>query len=725
MEYRLVRTLATLILPGFCVGTWPGKNGTLWGQESQSELPAPREVMPLEQAGIQPLEKGPIHEAFAEPGAPTRGEGLRAPKAPPPPIPEEPPESKPEGENVQWIPGYWYWDQERQDYIWISGFWRNVPPNRVWEPGKWYAEGGEWVYRPGFWRPASMNSWRVDLPSPPTPVENGPSTPPPSDGAVWIPGHWEYREGRYVWQAGYWAYPNGVMMWHPPQYLYTGSGYLYVPGYWDYPLEWRGVLYTPVCFTQPVWLTPGWRWRPRLALGLGLGWGWGFGGLFSSLYIGPGWNYFFYGNWWDPWWYTPWWYFPSIYWPPIWNIGVGVGWWYSGWWGWPGRYCPWWCYRPGCWNPLWQHYCWLNRNNPNWRGRVQTAALIASTGNSARTVGVRSGLVQTGGNLVTPRNGIIAGAATVAATAARATARQVVQREQSRLIQPAEQVVRTLQQANAARRVQLSSSSPTVSAGLAGRGGNNTVIPNQPSTAGGSPRVGVSNSVPAVRPTPGTGPSGTDPNNRTGTASPSNPPAAVRPASNPPWIGSSPPATRPNPASAPANTNPSASAQPPLRSPPSLSSGNVSPSPGNVSPLPNTRPPTVVTPGPSASVPPTTASASSPVTPASGTSRPTAPSTPGGVRPAVPNPLPVDRPPLPGGASPPTVRPPSSGGGSPPAVRPSLLPSGATPPAVRPSLPSSPLPSVRPGSLGGPGIVGPGVPRGLPGVRPSGGAPRR
>ncbi len=37
------------------------------------------------------------------------------------------PDQKPEGTNVQWIPGYWSWDDERKDYLWVSGFKRDVP----------------------------------------------------------------------------------------------------------------------------------------------------------------------------------------------------------------------------------------------------------------------------------------------------------------------------------------------------------------------------------------------------------------------------------------------------------------------------------------------------------------------------------------------------------------------------------------------------------------------
>src|SRR5262245_52799750 len=99
---------------------------------AQPPLPPPRPVDPpdkkldkLEQPepGIKVADKGPIHEAFAQPGAEVRGKGMTAPKAPPPPIPEVPPETKPDGENVKWVPGYWQWDAEKEDFLWVSGFW--------------------------------------------------------------------------------------------------------------------------------------------------------------------------------------------------------------------------------------------------------------------------------------------------------------------------------------------------------------------------------------------------------------------------------------------------------------------------------------------------------------------------------------------------------------------------------------------------------------------------
>ncbi len=63
----------------------------------------------------QVMTRGPIHEAFAAPVVHDPAAGPVIPKAPPAPIQEMPPDQKPAGQNVQWIPGYWSWDVSRND----------------------------------------------------------------------------------------------------------------------------------------------------------------------------------------------------------------------------------------------------------------------------------------------------------------------------------------------------------------------------------------------------------------------------------------------------------------------------------------------------------------------------------------------------------------------------------------------------------------------------------
>src|SRR5260370_41182141 len=79
------------------------------------------------------MARGPVHEAFAAPASEPTPSPLVA-KKPPAPIEEMPPEDKPEGD-VVWIGGYWSWDDDRSDYLWVSRCWRTKPPATEWVPG--------------------------------------------------------------------------------------------------------------------------------------------------------------------------------------------------------------------------------------------------------------------------------------------------------------------------------------------------------------------------------------------------------------------------------------------------------------------------------------------------------------------------------------------------------------------------------------------------------------
>ena len=48
--------------------------------------------------------------------------------------------------------GYWMWSDQQNDFIWVSGVWRDIPPGRRWVPGNWTAlGGGDFPWVPGFW----------------------------------------------------------------------------------------------------------------------------------------------------------------------------------------------------------------------------------------------------------------------------------------------------------------------------------------------------------------------------------------------------------------------------------------------------------------------------------------------------------------------------------------------------------------------------------------------
>src|SRR5262245_66397016 len=127
-------------------------------------MPAPEGLRQLT-PGAEVQARGPVHEAFAEPGT------LPSPspvvtKQPPAPVEELVPEHKPAGKEVRWIPGYWQWDEEMTNYLWISGCWRTPPPNKVWLPGRWQQVSANWQWVSGGWVEETASEVEL-LPSPP------------------------------------------------------------------------------------------------------------------------------------------------------------------------------------------------------------------------------------------------------------------------------------------------------------------------------------------------------------------------------------------------------------------------------------------------------------------------------------------------------------------------------------------------------------------------------
>jgi hypothetical protein len=206
--------------------------------------------LPPVPAGIEVQARGPVHEAFATPTA-EHCETPLVPQRPPAPIEEMPPAEKPDG-SVIWIGGYWAYDDERHDYLWVSGCWRAIPPGRSWVPGYWREHGEKWQWVPGFWTASDKAANVVYQPEPPAPPQVAPPGPAPDAESFYVPGHWVWHDGRYQWQAGYWARMQPGYVWIPGHYRWTPYGYVYVAGYWDIALPRRGMLYAPVVVDHTV-----------------------------------------------------------------------------------------------------------------------------------------------------------------------------------------------------------------------------------------------------------------------------------------------------------------------------------------------------------------------------------------------------------------------------------------------------------------------------------------
>jgi hypothetical protein len=283
--------------------------------------------VPAPQPGIEVQARGPIHEAFAQPVSLQPEPGPLVPKAPPDPIPEEPPEQWPQGNNVQWIGGYWAWDADRNEFLWVSGTYRDAPPGRHFIPGYWENTPDGWRWVPGYWAPDGQQDLPY-VPQPPAPPDAaGPSVPPPDDNSFYAPGNWVYQGTQFAWRPGSWQPCQPGWVWVPAQYCWTPSGCVFVSGYWDYPLDARGLLFAPVCFTQPLWQTPGWCYQPNYLVDCGP--------LLNALFVRPRWGHYYFGD-----------YYGNAY--------ASRG------------FTPWHAYGARAYDPLFGYYRWRNRGNPGW-----------------------------------------------------------------------------------------------------------------------------------------------------------------------------------------------------------------------------------------------------------------------------------------------------------------------------------------------------------------------
>lgn len=243
------------------------------------------------EAGMQVLTRGPVHEAFAETISFDPEPGMVVMQSPPEPIEELPPDQKPDGVNVDWIPGYWAWDDERSDYLWISGVWRALPPGREWMPGYWGTSTKGYQWTSGYWADAQADE--IDyLPEPPESVEVGPNVAAASADQSWMPGSWVWHESRYAWRPGYWLNVQPNWDWIPAHYVWAPRGYVFVDGYWDHSVSRRGVLYAPVYFDAPVYARRGFSYSPVTVISTS---------VFSDhLFVRPKYNHYYFGDYYAP-----------------------------------------------------------------------------------------------------------------------------------------------------------------------------------------------------------------------------------------------------------------------------------------------------------------------------------------------------------------------------------------------------------------------------------------
>jgi hypothetical protein len=236
---------------------------------------------------IEVLARGPVHEAYAAPHEARPLPGPLVATQPPDPVPEEPPDQKPDGAEVRWVPGYWAFDNSEEEYLWVSGFWRDVPPGRQWVPGHWQQVEGGWQWSAGLWAAVGQDEIRY-LPAPPPSLDAGPSTPGPEENSVYVPGCWVHREGRYLWRPGFWVGYRPEWVWVPAHYSWTPVGYVFAEGYWDHPLHERGLLFAPVRVERALLARREWTYVPGYAVNGDA--------LLSSLFVSSAGRHYYFGD---------------------------------------------------------------------------------------------------------------------------------------------------------------------------------------------------------------------------------------------------------------------------------------------------------------------------------------------------------------------------------------------------------------------------------------------
>lgn len=238
--------------------------------------------------GAEVLTRGPIHEAFGQPTVFNPKPGLQITKKPPAAVEELPPEEKPAGDNVAWLGGYWSWDDDKSDFLWISGFWRVLPPGRQWMPGYWNDTTGQYQWVSGYWASAQQQEQEIIEAAPPATLEQGAPPNAPTADHIWVPGSWIYRDYRYMWRPGYWVVAQPGWVWVPATYFWTPSGYVYVEGYWDWSIRRRGVLFAPCYFDPVVVYRPGYYYRPTIVLDVDL--------ITPHFFCRPAYGHYYFGD---------------------------------------------------------------------------------------------------------------------------------------------------------------------------------------------------------------------------------------------------------------------------------------------------------------------------------------------------------------------------------------------------------------------------------------------
>lgn len=160
---------------------------------------------------------------------------------PPPPQHEERPASP--GDNVDWLPGYWKFHAELEDFVWVGGtFVVREPPAAEQETSELADASGVTNVDVDVEAETAATVATVTLEPkvPPRPAPRKETIPPAPKvaGALWIPGYWELKANAWHWVGGRWQLPSkrGARFRAPSVEVRAGVK-VYVPGGWSFSIK--------------------------------------------------------------------------------------------------------------------------------------------------------------------------------------------------------------------------------------------------------------------------------------------------------------------------------------------------------------------------------------------------------------------------------------------------------------------------------------------------------
>jgi hypothetical protein len=176
------------------------------------------------------------------PDVQTRQRRAYAPKEPPAAIVERPAGARP-ARNAQWVPGYWDWDPDQHEYVWVGGSWQVPPAGSFWVNTRWVRDAAGWYRAPGFWshrRDRAVVTTEFDATPRPSWEKTGPPADHPDDtpglapgpNFFFVPGHYEPAGDQLAWRTGFWARVQPGWDWVPPRWVRRPDGWQFRKGSW-------------------------------------------------------------------------------------------------------------------------------------------------------------------------------------------------------------------------------------------------------------------------------------------------------------------------------------------------------------------------------------------------------------------------------------------------------------------------------------------------------------